>query len=146
MKFKEKAVDKWKSNHTWQPFLIAIAIILIIAISHKTYWEITTETNPSNIWDERNTINDENLTIIQYGNGELVNQTVTFKGVLEIFPYTNISIGPLEKANGTFDPAKAERVLAALALGVHRLLSLHQPILWLGSLRLRLPCKGESAQ
>ena len=104
MKFKEKAVNKWKTNHTWQPLLIAIAIILIIAISHKTYWEITTETNPSNIWDSRNTLNDENLTIIQYGSGELVNQTVTFKGVLEIFPYTNISIGPLEKANGTFDP------------------------------------------
>ncbi len=104
MKFKENAAKKWESNHTWQPLLIAIAIIIIIAISHKTYWEVTTETNPSNIWADRNTINDENLTIIQYGNSELINQTVKFKGVLEIFPYTNISIGPLEKANGTFDP------------------------------------------
>ena len=48
MKLKDKAIKQWKSNHTWQPLLIAISIILIIAISHKIHWETTTETDPWN--------------------------------------------------------------------------------------------------
>ena len=53
MNFKDKAIKKWSSNYTWQPLLIAIAIVFIIAISHKVHWEMTTETDPLSIWNER---------------------------------------------------------------------------------------------
>ena len=102
MNFKNKAIKKWSSNYTWQPLLIAIAIVFIIAISHKVHWEMTTETDPLSIWNERLTTEQNNETRIYYDNYYL-NKTVTFKGVLEIFPYTNKSIGPLEQSNGTYD-------------------------------------------
>ena len=102
MNFKDKAIKKWSSNYTWQPLLIAIAIVFIIAISHKVHWEMTTETDPLSIWNERLTTEQNNETRIYYDNNYL-NETVTFKGVLEIFPYTNKSIGPFEQSNGTYD-------------------------------------------
>lgn len=103
MKFKDKAIKQWKSNYSWQPLLIAMAIIVVIAISHKVHWQTTTETNPLSIWNERIMIEQENSTRIYYEDQKLLNKTVTFKGVLEIFPYTNNTIGPLEESNGTFD-------------------------------------------
>jgi hypothetical protein len=83
--------------------LIAISIILIIAISHKIHWETTTETDPLSIWNKRLITEQNNETRIYYDNENLVNKTVTFKGVLEIFPYTNESIGLPEESNGKFD-------------------------------------------
>ncbi|RZD34285.1 MAG: hypothetical protein CXT75_10085 [Methanobacteriota archaeon] len=103
MKFKDKAIKQWKLNHTWQPLLIAVSVILIIAISHKVYWEITTETDPLSVWNDRKITEQDNKTTIYYSNENLLNETVIFKGVLEIFPYTNDSIGSLEKSNGNFD-------------------------------------------
>ena len=103
MKFKDKAIKQWKLNHTWQPLLIAISVILIIAISHKVHWEITTETDPLSVWNDRKITEQDNKTTIYYSNENLLNKTITFKGVLEIFPYTNTSIGTLEESNGTFD-------------------------------------------
>ena len=103
MKLKDKAIKQWKSNHTWQPLLIAVSVILIIAISHKVYWETTTETDPLSIWNKRLITEQNNETRIYYNNENLVNKTVTFKGVLEIFPYTNESIGSPEESNGKFD-------------------------------------------
>ena len=99
----EKAKARWEANHTWQPLLIAISIILIIAISHKIHWETTTETDPLSIWNKRLITEQNNETRIYYDNENLVNKTVTFKGVLEIFPYTNESIGLPEESNGKFD-------------------------------------------
>ena len=98
----ENAKARWEANHTWQPLLIAISIILIIAISHKIHWETTTETDPLSIWNKRLITEQNNETRIYY-NENLVNKTVTFKGVLEIFPYTNESIGSPEESNGKFD-------------------------------------------
>ena len=66
MKFKDKAIKQWKSKHTWQPLLIAISIILIIAISHKVHWEITTETNPLSVWNDRKVTEQDNKTTISY--------------------------------------------------------------------------------
>ena len=103
MMFKDKAIKQWKSNYTWQPLLIAISIILLIAISHKVHWEITTETDPLSVWNDRKVTEQDNKTTINYSNENLLNKTITFKGVLEIFPYTNTSIGTLEESNGTFD-------------------------------------------
>jgi len=103
MMFKDKAIKQWKSNYTWQPLLIAISIILLIAISHKVHWEITTETDPLSVWNDRKVTELDNKTTINYSNENLLNKTITFKGVLEIFPYTNTSIGTLEESNGTFD-------------------------------------------
>ena len=103
MKFKDKAINQWKLNHTWQPLLIAISVILIIAVSHKVHWEITTETDPLSVWNDRKITEQDNKTTIYYSNENLLNKTITFKGVLEIFPYTNTSIGTLEESNGTFD-------------------------------------------
>jgi len=103
MKLKDKAIKQWKSNHTWQPLLIAVSVILIIAISHKVYWETTTETDPLSIWNKRLITEQNNETRIYYNNGNLVDKTITFKGVLEIFPYTNESIGSPEESNGKFD-------------------------------------------
>jgi ABC-2 type transport system permease protein len=103
MKLKDKAIKQWKSNHTWQPLLIAVSVILIIAISHKVYWETTTETDPLSIWNKRLITEQNNETRIYYNNENIVDKTVTFKGVLEIFPYTNESIGSPEESNGKFD-------------------------------------------
>ena len=99
----EKAKARWEANYTWQPLLIAISIIFIVAISHKVHWQVTTETDPLSIWNQRITTDQNNETIIYYDNELLLNKTITFKGVLEIFPYTNKSIGSLEQANGTYD-------------------------------------------
>ncbi len=103
MKFKDKAIKQWKLNHTWQPLLIAVSVILIIAISHKVHWEITTETDPLSVWNDRKITEQDNKTTIYYSNENLLNETIIFKGVLEIFPYTNDSIGFLEESNGNFD-------------------------------------------
>ena len=104
MNLREKANNKWKENHTWQPLLIAISIIITIAIVHKAYWGMTTETDPLSIWNEREIVEHDNMTIgITYNDETLLNKTTTFKGVLEIFPYQNSSIGDKKISNGNFD-------------------------------------------
>ena len=64
----EKAKARWKANHNWQPLLIAIAIVFVIAISHKVHWKVTTETDPLSIWNERITNENNNETRIYYDN------------------------------------------------------------------------------
>ena len=91
MNFKDKAMKQWKSNYTWQPLLTAIAIVFIIAIRHKVHWEMTTETDPLSIWNERLTTEQNNETRIYYDNNYL-NETVTFKGVLETVSYTHLTL------------------------------------------------------
>ncbi|HJM17075.1 MAG TPA: ABC transporter permease subunit [Candidatus Poseidoniia archaeon] len=107
MRLKENVMfvcgKKWKENYTWQPLFVAIFIILIIATTHKAHWEMTTETNPLGVWNERKIVEHDNMTTITYNDETLVNKTTTFKGVLEIFPYTNTSIGSIEQSKGTFD-------------------------------------------
>ena len=38
-------------NENWKPFILSIIIILLVAITHKIYWETTTETDPEKIWN-----------------------------------------------------------------------------------------------
>ena len=54
-----KANNRWKSLDVWQPLLIAISIVMIVAIAHKVDWETTT-TNPSEIWESRKITENEN--------------------------------------------------------------------------------------
>ena len=46
-----KLDDIFKRPYVWRPLIIALTIIVGITISHKIYWETTTETNPQKIWD-----------------------------------------------------------------------------------------------
>ena len=48
-----KSKNKWESQRNWQPLIISIVMIISIAIMHKGYWESTTETNPENIWGNK---------------------------------------------------------------------------------------------
>ena len=59
-----KLNDLLKGNEAWRPLIIALSIIVVIAISHKIYWETTTETNPGKIWDEGV------FSIVDLGEGE----------------------------------------------------------------------------
>ena len=74
----EKAKARWKANHNWQPLLIAIAIVFVIAISHKVHWQVTTETDPLKIWNQRLITDQNNETNIYYDNELLLNKTITF--------------------------------------------------------------------
>ena len=49
----EKAKSRWEANYTWQPLLAAFAIILFVAVLHKSHWELNTETNPLRVWEQR---------------------------------------------------------------------------------------------
>ena len=40
----DKANNRWKSLDIWQPMLISISIVMIVAIAHKVDWETNTET------------------------------------------------------------------------------------------------------
>ena len=46
-----KLNDVLKGHEAWRPLIIALLVIVVIAISHKIYWETTAETNPGEIWD-----------------------------------------------------------------------------------------------
>ncbi|MEC8875125.1 MAG: hypothetical protein VYE50_00950, partial [Candidatus Thermoplasmatota archaeon] len=100
--------DFLKRHETWRPLIIALSIIFIIAISHKIYWETTTETNPGEIWDE------QTFSIVDLGEGENqiwrikfkqeVDDEIVFKGVLETSPrnevYQNFTTGGFIEAEG----------------------------------------------
>ena len=90
-----------KRHEAWRPLIIALSIIFVIAISHYSYWEKTTETNPEKIWDE------QTFSIVDPGEGENqiwrikfkqeVDDEIIFKGVLETSPrnevYQNFTTG-----------------------------------------------------
>ena len=100
--------DFLKRHETWRPLIIALSIIFIVAISHKIYWETTTETNPGKIWDE------QTFSIVDPGEGENqiwrikfkqeVDDEIVFKGVLETSPrnevYQNFTTGGFIEAEG----------------------------------------------
>ena len=100
--------DFLKRHETWRPLIIALSIIFIIAISHKIYWETTTETNPGEIWD------GQTFSIVDPGESENqiwrikfeqeVNDEIIFKGVLETSPrnevYQNFTTGGFIESEG----------------------------------------------
>ena len=84
--------DFLKRHETWRPLIIALSIIFIIAISHKIYWETTTETNPGKIWDEQTFAidgTDEN-PIWRLKFEQEVDDEIVFKGVLETSPQNEV--------------------------------------------------------
>ena len=93
-----KSKNKWKSQKNWQPFIISIVIIISIAIIHKGYWESTTETNPEDIWGNKQVTKDGNNWTITFE--EDIGDTITFKGILRTAPKFEVY------ANDTFVPGK----------------------------------------
>ena len=99
-----KANNRWKALNIWQPLLIAISIVMIVAIAHKVDWETTTVTNPSEIWESRKITENENKTAIVFD--QKLNDSVIIKGVLRTSPkfevYTNetIVLGKFSKEEG----------------------------------------------
>ena len=90
--------NEWKNKKTWQPLMISIALVLCVAIVHKTYWVTTTETNPEEIWENKQlTKNGNNWTITFQQNA---GDSVTFKGVLRTAPKFEVF------RNDTFVPGK----------------------------------------
>jgi len=82
--FLQKANKKWDSLAIWQPLIIAISLILILAITHAVYWETNTETNPIKIWNQQQlTKNNETWT---FEFNEDVGDSIVFKGVLTTSP------------------------------------------------------------
>ena len=98
-----KANNRWKSLDVWQPLLIAISIVMIVAIAHKVDWETTT-TNPSEIWESRKITENENETAIIFNQN--LNDSTIIKGILRTSPkfevYTNetIVLGKYSKEEG----------------------------------------------
>ena len=78
--------------------MISIVLVLCVAIVHKTYWVTTTETNPEDIWENKQlTKNGNNWTITFQ---ESAGDSVTFKGVLRTAPKFEVF------RNDTFVPGK----------------------------------------
>ncbi|MDC0526610.1 hypothetical protein OAO35_01515, partial [Euryarchaeota archaeon] len=93
MKIKRR-LNQWNNLKTWQPLIIAISLVMVIAILHKAHWELTTETNPLDIWKGKIVTKGNNETNINFpGNA---GDSITFKGILVTSPrfevYNNDSI------------------------------------------------------
>jgi ABC-type transport system involved in multi-copper enzyme maturation permease subunit len=87
-----KLNDVLKGHEAWRPLIIALLVIVAIAISHKIYWETTTETNPGKIWDEQTFAidgTDEN-PIWRLKFEQEVDDEIVFKGVLETSPQNEV--------------------------------------------------------
>ena len=83
-KYLNLSRKKWHHKYTWQPLIISLALIAIIAIVHRSYWESTTETDPRKIWDYKIITKDEyNWTIFFE---EEAGESITFKGILRTSP------------------------------------------------------------
>ena len=95
-KYLNLSRKKWNKKKTWQPLIIAVALIAIIAIVHKCYWESTTETSPEDIWDNKIITKDENNWTVIFE--EEVGESITFKGVLRTSPKYEVYL------NDTFVP------------------------------------------
>ena len=88
----KRAQTRWKSLRVWHPLIIALALVAAIAISHKIYWETTTETNPGKIWDGQTFAidgTDEN-PIWRLKFEQEVDDEIVFKGVLETSPRNEV--------------------------------------------------------
>ena len=45
-----KLYEFLNKKENWKPLTVSLIIILLVAITHKIYWEATTETDPEKIW------------------------------------------------------------------------------------------------
>ena len=63
-KYIQKSKDSWNKKKTWHPLIISLVLVISLAIIHKAYWVSTTETNPDEIWGNKQiTKNGNNWTI-----------------------------------------------------------------------------------
>ena len=85
---KIKANQRWKNLSIWQPLVVSICIILVLAICHRTYWELTTNSNTQEIWENRILSKDGENWEIDFEQN--VGDTITFKGVLETSPKNEV--------------------------------------------------------
>jgi len=84
----KRSNQRWKSMIIWQPLIIAISIVIIIAISHFIYWETNAETNPNDIWNNQQITKNESEWNIDFE--ENVGDKIVFKGVLETSPKSEV--------------------------------------------------------
>jgi len=103
-----KLDEFWNKNENWKPLIVSLTIIILIAVSHKVYWETTTETDARKIWEGQtfsvdNPGEDENQ-IWNIDFQQDVGDEIIFKGVLETSPrnevYQNFTTGGFIDAEG----------------------------------------------
>ena len=63
-KYIQRSKDSWNRKKTWHPLIISLVLVISLAIIHKAYWVSNTETNPDEIWGNKQiTKNGNNWTI-----------------------------------------------------------------------------------
>jgi len=93
-----KSNDRWKGKKNWHPLIVSLVLIICLAVIHKAYWISTTETNPNEVWNNKQiTKNGSNWTIDFEEN---VGDSITFKGILRTAPKFEVY------RNDTFVPGK----------------------------------------
>ena len=97
-RYIQKSSDRWKDKKTWHPLIISLVLILSLAVMHKAYWISTTETNPDEIWANKQITKNGNNWTITFD--EDVGDTITFKGILRTAPKFEVYL------NDTFVPGK----------------------------------------
>ena len=103
-----KLYEFLNKNENWKPLIVSLIIILLIAITHKIYWETTTETDPEKIWNGQTfSVNNPGENENQVWNIDFeqqVGDVIIFKGVLETSPrnevYQNFTTGGFIDAEG----------------------------------------------
>ena len=103
-----KLYEFLNKNENWKPLIVSLIIILLVAITHKIYWETTTETDPEKIWNGQTfSVNNPGENENQVWNIDFeqqVGDVIIFKGVLETSPrnevYQNFTTGGFIDAEG----------------------------------------------
>ena len=89
-----RRLNQWNNLKTWQPLIVAISLVMVVAILHKAHWELTTETSPLETWKGKTITKGDNETNINFP--ENIGDSITFKGILMTSPkfevYNNDSI------------------------------------------------------
>lgn len=97
-KYIQKSKDSWNNKKTWHPLIISLVLVISLAVIHKAYWESTTETNPDEIWNNKQITKNGNNWTINFD--EEVGESITFKGILKTAPKFEVY------RNDTFVPGK----------------------------------------
>ena len=77
---------------------MSLVLVISLAIIHKAYWVSTTETNPDEIWGNKQITKNGNNWTIDFE--EEVGDSITFKGILRTAPKFEVY------RNDTFVPGK----------------------------------------
>ena len=77
---------------------MSLVLVISLAIIHKAYWVSTTETNPDEIWGNKQITKNGNNWTVDFE--EEVGDSITFKGILRTAPKFEVY------RNDTFVPGK----------------------------------------